>query len=201
MEKLRKEFRQSLKENNLSIVDRAFQYFYVNRTSHNGLGGFSSNCIVRRGMSKATSDFLSCIDRFKEMHDRLSRVIIMNRDAFDILEKYKDDENVFIYADPPYHQSTRTSTRYKVDFSDDQHKRFIDIVIEAKCKILISGYACEEYRRLDDSTLWFTFCFDVKTIDGNHNPKTKKECLWKNYDIDLTTRNLNLLDSTTNMLL
>ena len=62
-EDLRSEFKENLKQDNLSIIDRAFNFFYVNRTSHNGVGGFSKNTYVRRNMSKSISDFLSAIDR------------------------------------------------------------------------------------------------------------------------------------------
>jgi DNA adenine methylase len=83
-EDIRKEFKEELKKE-LSIVDRAFYFFYVNRTSHNGIGGFSMNTHVRRGMSKAVSDFLSAIDRLPELHDRLSKVIVTNTDGIKLI--------------------------------------------------------------------------------------------------------------------
>jgi hypothetical protein len=53
--------------------------------------------------------------------------------------------------------------------------------METKSKILISGYDCELYDRLNDNG--FTkVSFDVKTIDGNFKPKTKKEYLYYNYE-------------------
>ena len=66
-EDLRDEFRVDLKDSEISLVDRAYKFFYVNRTSHNGVGGFSINKHVRRGMSKSNSDFLSAIDRLPEI--------------------------------------------------------------------------------------------------------------------------------------
>jgi DNA adenine methylase len=45
-EDLRNEYKSELK-NELSLVDRAFYFFYVNRTSHNGIGGFSMNYSIR----------------------------------------------------------------------------------------------------------------------------------------------------------
>jgi DNA adenine methylase len=178
-EDLRAEFKESLKRDDLPMVERAFCFFYVNRTSHNGVGGFSRNTYIRRGMSKSISDFLSSIDRLDALHDRLSRVIVTNSDGIELIRKY-NTPNVFIYADPPYHQSTRTSTRYKVDMDNDGHIRFLDAVIESKAKILISGYDCELYDRLSENG--FTkISFEVKTIDGNFKPKTKREYLYYNY--------------------
>ena len=98
-EDLRKEFKEKLKLDNLEIIERAFYFFYVNRTSHNGMGGFSMNSSIRRGMSKAVSDFLSCIDRLPELHERLSRVIVSNTDGVKLIRKY-DGLNNLIYCVP-----------------------------------------------------------------------------------------------------
>ena len=138
---IRRDFKEQLK-GDLSIVDRAFYFFYVNRTSHNGVGGFSVNTYIRRNMSKSISDFLSSIDRMAELHDRLSKVIISNCDGIELIKKH-DNERTLIYCDPPYEQSTRTSTRYKVDMDRDGHLDFIGAVISSKSKIIISGYDCD----------------------------------------------------------
>jgi len=176
---LRKEYKDLLKTDNLTMIDRAFYFFYVNRTSHNGVGGFSINTYIRRGMSKSISDFLSCIDRLPELHDRLSKVIISNTDGNGLIRRY-NNERTLIYCDPPYEQSTRTSTRYKVDMNRDGHTDFLDAVIKSKSKILISGYDCPLYDTLEENG--FTkIHFNVKTIDGNFKPKTKIETLWKNF--------------------
>ena len=179
-EDLRKEYRESLKKDELDIVERAFKFFYVNRTSHNGVGGFSINTVIRRNMSKSVSDMLSAIDRMDELHQRLSKLIVTNMDAFKLIEKYKNRENVFIYMDPPYHQSTRTAARYEVDMSNEQHHQFIDLVLNSKAKILISGYDCEPYNKLVENG-WQKIQFEVNTISGDKKPKIKIETLWKNY--------------------
>lgn len=178
-EDLRTEFKETLKLDNLSIVDRAFYYFYVNRTSHNGIGGFSKNMYIRRNMSKSISDFLSSIDRLPDLHNRLSRVIVCNTDGVELIKKY-NSSNVLIYNDVPYEQSTRTSTRYDVDMDREGHIRFLDACINSKCKILISGYDCELYDVLGKHG-FKKVSFDVKTISGNFTPKTKTEYLYYNY--------------------
>lgn len=175
---IRKEFKKLLKED-ISIEDRAFYFFYVNRTSHNGIGGFSSNSSIRRNMSKAISDFLSCIDRLPELHNRLSRVIVSNSDGNELIRKYNDSRNL-IYCDPPYEQSTRTGARYKVDMDRESHIDFLNAVIESKSKILISGYECELYNILEENG-FEKINFDVNTIDTNFKPKIKTETIWKNY--------------------
>lgn len=178
-EKIREEFKQLLKSKDLSILDRAIFYFYVNRTSHNGIGGFSINLSSRRGMSKSTSDFLSCIDRLQEMHDRLSSVLILNKDALEVIKKF-NQENVFLYLDPPYSWETRTSARYDVDFSPEQQKELVDDLLKIKGKILLSGYINKEYERLEEVG-WTRKDLVINTINSKFKPKTKIESFWCNY--------------------
>lgn len=189
-EEIRSVFKEDLKRDDLTDLERAFRFFYVNRSSHNGIGGFSMNMVVRRNMAKSVSDYLSTVDRLTEIHQRLSKVMIYNRDAFDLMEKYSRD-NVFMYVDPPYVLSTRSSAeRYAVDMTDEQQERLIDICANSKAKLLISGYDCELYDKLLDNG--FTKAsFTVNTIDGARNPKTKVESLWLNYEIDDTKEENN----------
>lgn len=180
-EDLRIEYKNSLKNEELDEVYRAFYYFYVNRTSHNGIGGFSVNKVIRRNMSKSVSDFLSSIDRLYELHLRLSRVIIRNIDGVELIKKHNDD-SVFIYADPPYDQTTRTSARYVVDMDNTKQKEFLDTCMSSKSKILISAYRSDLYDTLLNSN-FKRYDFNVKTISGNFEKKNKTESLYYNYDI------------------
>jgi DNA adenine methylase len=178
-EDFRKEYKAKLKESGLTTVERAFYFFYTNRSSHNGVGGLSVNLYVRRKMAKSASDFLSAIDRLPELHQRLSKVLVLNTDGVGLIRKY-NDPSVFIYADPPYEQSTRTDARYDVDMNRDGHIEFLDTVIASKAKILISGYDCELYDRLEANGFQ-KIHFNVNTTGGTFKPKTKVETLWKNY--------------------
>jgi DNA adenine methylase len=177
---LRDEYRSELKKDDLDLLERAYKFFYVNRTSVNGVGGFSVATCIRRNMSKPVSDMLSTIDGLPALHDRLSRIIVENTDGIELIKKY-DRPKVFMYLDPPYAHETRTSARYKVDMSNEQQKELISTLIDLKhTKILLSGYDCKEYERLTKNG-WKKLKFDVKTQDGNRNSKTKTEVLWKNY--------------------
>ena len=170
---------EQLKKNDLTDIERAYWFFVRNRLSRNGIGGWSVNILVRRGVSKSTSDYLSAIKGLPELHERLSRVIIYDRDALDLLDKY-NQPNCFLYCDPPYVWSTRGETRYNIDQDDEFHEKFIDKCIASKAKILISGYDNELYTRLEDNG--FTkVLFDVNTVSGTGKKKTKVEALWKNY--------------------
>lgn len=178
-EDFRYEYKELLKRDDLSLLDRAFYYFYVNRTSRNGIGGISINTIIRRKMSKSTSDFLSAIDRLPELHQRLSKVIVLNRDGIELIRDY-NRENVFFYLDPPYTWDTRGKTRYAVDMSYEQQENLLDACLESKAKIVMSGYDNPLYDKLLDGG--FTKkSFEVDTVSGTGEPKTKIETLWKNF--------------------
>jgi len=177
---IRDEFKEDLK-GDLSVGDRAYKYFYVNRTSVNGVGGFAFTTTVRRNMCKSVSDYLSAIDGLTELHQRLSRVIVENRDALKLIPKY-DRDNVFMYLDSPYHQSTRTTFRYEIDMTDEQQAEYIDVLLSVKkAKMLVSGYDCPLYNELCKKG-WKREDFKVNTTDGTHKPKKKVESLWMNYD-------------------
>lgn len=188
IEEIRKDYLKDLKgqeldESKEGLILRAFKFLYVNRTSHNGMGGFSINTCIRRNMSKSCSDMLATIEGLPQLHDRLSKVIVTNQDGINLITKYSNREDTFIYADPPYHHSTRTSARYNVDMDNATQEKFIDECINAKCKILISGYDCEAYKRLEENG-FKKITFIVHTMSGDHKTKKDKtECLWMNYDV------------------
>jgi DNA adenine methylase len=178
-DEIRKEFKEQLK-GELSIVDRAHKFFIVNRTSFNGIGGFSANIVIRRKMAKSVSDMLSAIDRLEEVHQRLSKVLVFNDDGVKLIKKY-DRPNTLMYLDPPYHHSTRTDARYVVDMNDDQQKELIDTLLNLKdAKIILSGYDCEEYQRLVDGG-WKKIDRTINTVSGTLKAKTKTEVLWMNF--------------------
>jgi DNA adenine methylase len=174
---LSEEYEESLKNDNLTIIDRAYKYFYVNRTVYNGVGSFSYSLVVRRNMSKPISDYLSVVDRLPEIHQRLSKVVIEKIDALKLIEKY-DKPDVFMYLDPPYLPNTRTGGKYKEDMSEEQHINFINLLKNIQnAKILLSGYNNELYNTLN----WKRVDFEVKTQTNSRKPKTKTESLWLNY--------------------
>lgn len=178
-EYMRRRFKNELTSDNLSDVERAFRFFYVNRSSHNGIGGFSMNRVIRRGMAKSVSDYLSTVDRLQDIHQRLSKVLVFHRDGIKIMKDY-NYSHAFIYCDPPYDLSTRTDTRYALDMDNEQQDEFLETCINSHAKILVSGYDCERYNKLTDNG-FIKISFEVNTISGAYKPKVKTETLWKNY--------------------
>lgn len=173
------EYRRSLRGHDLDTVERAFRFWYVNRTRHNGVGGFSVNKTVRRRMSKSTSDFLSSVEDLPALHERLSSVVVCSKDAIDLIRD-NDTRRTLVYLDPPYVQSTRTSARYAVDADDDHHKLLVDTLNNLKsARVVLSGYDNAIYAGLRGFTKQQ---FNVKTVTGTRQKKTKVESIWTNFN-------------------
>lgn len=179
-EQLNKEFSQDLK-GKLSTIERAYKFFYVNRSCYNGLGGFSNSSVIRRNMSKSVSDYLSAIDSLYEIHNRLSSVIVFNQDALQLIKKW-DKPNVFMYCDSPYANETRSAGRYKHDFTDEMQDLYLKTILEVKdANLLISGYKCQRYEILEENG-FKRIDMEIKTQNNNREGKSKIESLWMNYD-------------------
>lgn len=192
-EKVAKDMIANMKElmqkplNTDSIVERAFMVWYIGRVSRGGAGiigeaGISVSVVKRRGMAKSTSDFLSGVENLERLHHRISRVVILNRDALSVIDKYAN-ERTFLYCDPPYVHSTRSETRYNVDASTEHHRNLLDSLIETNAYVILSGYDNDIYDQLLDNGFTKHY-FDVKTVSGNNDKKTKRECVWVNYPIN-----------------
>lgn len=171
---LYKEYKKDLKDPNIDIIDRAYKFYYINRTSYNGLGGFSTSNVIRRNMSKSVSDYLSSIDSLYDIHNRLSKVIVYNDDALNIIKKY-DIENTFMYCDSPYANETRTGGRYDVDMTDEQQDKYLETLLSIKkAKMIVSGYKCDRYSILEING-WKRIDIEINTQTTNRNKKTKLE--------------------------
>lgn len=175
-EQVRDECKEKLKQDDLSILERAFCYFYVNRSSFNGTGAFTMKTCVRRKMSKHVSDYLSTIDLLPEIHDRLSSVCICKKDIFELLEKF-NTSNVFMYLDPPYVPSTRVALNcYEHEMTTDEHVKFAKILANTDAKILLSGYDNEIYRDILEPK------FKRRETVSPLAKSGKVEVLWWNYE-------------------
>jgi len=164
-----------------SIEDRAYHFFIVNRMSYSGNNqSFGKNMVIRRGVSKSVSDTFSTIDGMSEIHEKLQRFIILNRDALDLIENY-DDPKYFGYLDPPYHHDTRTSARYPVDMDNEQQEKLVNLIVNGKAKYMVSGYQCELYDYVLLGNGWRRVDFTVNTVTGTNKAKEKTESLYLNY--------------------
>lgn len=172
-------YEASLRTDELTLLERAFRFWYVSRTRRGGgLGGFMMNLAIRRRMSKSVSDFLSAMDGLPALHARLSPVIVRRMDALKLIQEL-DFKRTLMYLDPPYLHNTRTGARYRVDATQEHHEQLVDTLNQIQhAYIALSGYDNDLYAGLQGFT---RYDFTVNTVTGNNERKTKIESLWTNY--------------------
>lgn len=176
-ERIREEYKETLKQKDLPDEDRAYYYLYVSRSSFNGVGGFSVTRTLQHGMIRPVYDYLSMINHLSNVHTRLRNVVVMHRDALDIIGKDYGKET-FMYLDPPYVTNTRKSgQKYMVEMTDEDHKQMLDLCIASKAKICISGYDHPIYDVLEENG-WQKM--SMKPINAKYDAI---ETVWINYPI------------------
>jgi DNA adenine methylase len=100
-----------------------------------------------------------------------------------------NDENAFIYLDPPYFNA---EFYYNAKFGLEDHKHMLSLLKQAKAKWLLSGYANDLY----DAELKDFYRVEIPSVKPsygiteankhltNERPKAL-EILWANYEIKL----------------
>jgi DNA adenine methylase len=142
----------------------------------------SWSCSVANRQSDAvTAQVL--VDRMREVGRRLASVIIENRPAIDIIERFGRDDDAVIYADPPYFVATRTSANdYQHDYArEDDHRALADALHRARAAVLISGYHSPLYDELYGD--WERAERTTRVNSSNRrgsNPRQAVEVVWSN---------------------
>jgi len=179
-EKLHQDAKKALKTE-MSMVERAYNFMYWSRTARNGMGDFATMAVPRMGIAKGVRSYLSSIENLPNLHKRMSKVTVLNKDGIEVINQYKTIPTALLYCDPPYEHSTRSSVRYKVDMNKQNQIRFLEAIKDATAFVAISGYDNPLYNEvLGDK--WQRIDFKINTTTAIANvPKTKIESLWMNY--------------------
>jgi DNA adenine methylase len=181
-------------------LKRAVRDFYVLVCSVNGVGlrgnmsGMSR--VVAGKASSSVRKYYSRLSLLEYFHERITGVHIECTNALDLIERYNNPDT-FMYLDPPYHPSCVADRKqcYEYGFSIEDHRRMIEIVLDAKAKVMISGYENVDYDVLEEKG-WYKVVLEVAeravgapnfddtiVIDGKRTPirQRRRECLWMNY--------------------
>lgn len=164
-------------------VNRAIAFFILCRQSLAGrLESFAplSKNRVRRGMNEQASAWLTAIEGLPEVHERLKRIVILNRDALDVINS-EDSHNTLFYLDPPYLSTTRTSKNvYEHEYTTDQHEQLIEKICGCKGKVLLSGYDSPLYDR--HLKKWKKHIFEIpNNASGKKEKEIMQEIVWMNF--------------------
>jgi DNA adenine methylase len=166
--------------------ERALAFFIRNRQSRQALEKDFVAPVrnrTRRGMQDHCSAWLSAIDGLPEMHARLQRVLILNRDALSVIRQ-QDGARTLFYCDPPYLQSTRTATEAygKFEMTEADHRKMLDTLASIAGKFLLSGYRNELYDDAAARHCWNRYEFDLPNhAAGGDTKRRMTECVWTNY--------------------
>jgi DNA adenine methylase len=110
--------------------------------------GFRAKSHVRALPSMEWSRWPEAIPSFVE---RLQGVVIENRDALEIIDRY-DTPSTLTYVDPPYLHSTRGRVGgthgYQHEMSDTDHEALAAALRACRGYVIVSGYPSELYERL-----------------------------------------------------
>ena len=160
-----------------SIVDRAVRYFVSSWMGRNGFSGTTgcdqSSFAVRWTPTGGHGGqrFASAVESIPAWRRRMRRTVILNRDAFEILDKIDDHPQVAIYCDPPYLEK---EAAYTHDFSrtdggmfpDDHTRLAASLARFVKARVVVSYYAHERLAELYPARWTHIDCTMTK---GIHN--------------------------------
>jgi len=118
--------------------------------SHKSTGFRAS--MVNRGGALPAGEWPTLPAALQAVTDRLKGVLIENRSAFQVIDRYDEDE-ALIYLDPPYVPDTRSQKRrggaayhaYKHELTHGQHAELLERIVNCRASVVLSGYPSETY--------------------------------------------------------
>lgn len=169
------------------VVSVAWAFFVRCRQSRAGqFKDFAtlSRTRVRRGMNEQASAWLTCIEGLPAVHARLKRVVILNRDALDVIRQ-QDGWQTLFYLDPPYLHETRTSKSvYAHEMTTEQHIELLDLLATIEGRFMLSGYPSELYGDAARRHGWAHVDFDIANHASGSKTKTREtERVWANFPL------------------
>lgn len=134
--------------------------------------GFRSISLTTKRGTTPPDEWVNYWDALPSFHERLSSVAIENRDAIELMQIHDSPETLF-FVDPPYVHSTRGNKHgYRLEMTDNDHKRLCESLQKMKAMIVLCGYRSEQY----DSLIW-KFIERETYADG---AQKRTEVLWFN---------------------
>lgn len=181
-------------------VDAAADYFVASWMGRNGAAGTSfgkrganHSLSVRwtAGGGSPTVRFDNAVQSIPAWHTRLKNVVILNRDAIELLERPEDHARTAIYVDPPYASETRSGyngsgghSRYVHELDHDLDHERIARALNAyqHARVVVSYYDCPRVRELYEGWTFLAYtrnkhlCF-AKHGTVNHRKAEAPEVL------------------------
>ncbi len=163
-------------------IERAYWYFLASWMCRSGMAGTRRTdyrVAVRWtfGGGSPTVRLRSAIDSVPWWHRRLQNVVILNRDAFEIIPKFADVPGSAIYIDSPYAVETRTAGGgnylHEFNHAEDHERLAIALSKFQQARVVVSYYDCPRIRELYSG--WTVVdCERRKNIINQHGTESIK---------------------------
>ncbi|KKP76331.1 MAG: M2.BsrBI [Parcubacteria group bacterium GW2011_GWC1_35_21] len=160
-----------VKESNpRSDIDRAFKYFYLNRTSYSGImkkpaWGY------RDDKSSPPKNWGAMI---KNVHEKLKDVKITSLDFMEILLA-PSSSKVLFYLDPPYLEADQKRA-YKNHFLSEDHRRLSEALKKCKHSFILSYDNIDSLKEIYSwaTIIELTWNYNTSNIKGKERMKGKE---------------------------
>ncbi len=134
---------------------------------------------ARGGMAGDVNAWWTAIDALPQVIERLRRVQILCKSAFDAIPRFDHPEAV-IYCDPPYLHETRHHTSrsvYHNEMSEEDHRKLAMVLNQCKAAVILSGYDSPLYDELYAG--WGKVSRAIANhASGGKSKGRETECLW-----------------------
>lgn len=114
---------------NAKIFDRGFATFFLNRTNRSGvmnawpIGGIEQNSEYRINARYNRKDLAA---RVRKIGRYKNRIKVLNEDGIQLTERYLNQDNAFIYLDPPYLR--KGAMLYLNHYEEADHEKLADLL-------------------------------------------------------------------------
>lgn len=161
--------RERMKEAGYTDIQCAAMFYELVKNAYGSGNSFGCN----------STNIVSNIDLFDDVHKRLSRVVIEHKNFDDLIKTYDRSDTLF-YLDPPYYG---TEHYYSGEFGEADHIALRDILKCIKGKFLLSYNDHPYIRELYKG-------FEIEEVERYNNLKSKysesentgyRELIIKNY--------------------
>lgn len=158
-------------------IERGYDYFicsWLGRNGTIGLKNYNWDYCVRYTANggNAGKRFQSAISSIPAWRRRLVNVTILQRDAFELLDKIKDAPGTAIYIDPPYLEKGAT---YIHDFEDSDHERLAKLLKRfTHSRIVVSYYDHPKLEQLYPGWQRYEIKVTKSLVNQNRRDKNNK---------------------------
>ncbi len=179
-------FKMAIKKNEEGFEDyleHGVNEYMLRRMSRGGLKkAFAWSERTRGGKPGDVNAWKTMLKELPDVAERVKNSVILNTSAFEVFKVW-DEEDTLWYLDPPYLPNTReenSTNLYEHEMTVEDHINLLNLVKNARGKVIISGYSSPLYNRTLKG--WKTKKKNVANNSGQGKNKERRiEVLWMNY--------------------